>query len=139
LGPEGDHYRSLRLSQGFGAAGVGVLYDAGGDDLYEGEAGVQGAGLFGVGLLMDAGGNDTYRTYTESQGFAYVRGAGVIYDGAGNDKYLADVGDPDAGGDPLYFTPQLPGKGNSSFTQGAGFGRRADLNPVDKVSMSGGI
>src|SRR6185369_10996939 len=80
LGPEADHYRSLRMSQGFGSAGVGVLYDAGGDD--------------------------TYEAYTESQGFAYVRGIGILYDTAGADKYLADNGDPMAGGDPLYLTPQ---------------------------------
>ncbi|MSP59268.1 MAG: hypothetical protein EXR72_02820 [Myxococcales bacterium] len=138
LGSDGDKYRSLRMSQGFGVAGVGVLYDAGGDDIYEGEAGVQGAGIFGVGLLIDQGGNDTYRTYTVSQGFAYVRAAGFLYDREGADKYLADVGDPVKGGDPLYFTPQLPGRGNSSFTQGAGFGRRAG-GPGDSTYMSGGL
>ena len=87
LGKDADHYRSLRMSQGFGVAGVGVLYDAGGDDLYEGEAGVQGSAVFGVGLLLDAGGSDTYRTYADSQGFAYVRAVGLLYDGGGSDKY----------------------------------------------------
>ncbi|MCA9665509.1 MAG: hypothetical protein KC503_07970 [Myxococcales bacterium] len=137
LGKSKDSYRSLRLSQGFGALGVGVLYDDGGDDLYEGEAGVQGAGIFGVGLLLDMAGKDTYRTYHASQGFAFVLGVGVLYDAAGDDAYLADVGDPAQGGDPLYFSSQRAGTGNSSFVQGAGFGRRADFS--DQVFMSGGL
>lgn len=136
LGQEGDHYRSLRMSQGFGVAGVGMLYDAGGDDTYEGEAAVQGGAIFGLGLLFDAGGNDTYKTYNSSQGFAFVRAVGALYDGAGNDQYLADPGDPAQGGDPLYLNAQLPGRGNTSLVQGAGFGR----NPQkDTVFMSGGL
>ena len=144
LGPEADHYRSLRMSQGFGCAGVGVLYDAGGDDLYEGEAGVQGAGIFGVGLLLDAGGNDVYRTYADAQGFGYVRGAGLLYDAAGDDRYLADTGIPVLGGDPIFLSPQAPCTrdnptcGNSSFTQGVGFGRRPP-GGADNASMSGGL
>jgi hypothetical protein len=138
LGGGRDHYHSLRMSQGFAVAGVGVLYDDGGDDRYEGEAAVQVAAAFGVGLLYDAGGNDVYRTYVDSQGFGFVRGVGVLYDRAGDDSYLADVGDPAAGGDPLYLTPQLPGRGNASFVQGAGLGRRAP-GDTDRVFMSGGV
>ncbi|MBI3073390.1 MAG: hypothetical protein HYY84_14855 [Deltaproteobacteria bacterium] len=131
-----DKYRSLRISQGFGNFGVGVLFDEGGDDTYEAEAGAQGAAGYGIGLLVDLAGNDIYRGYSMLQGFGWVRGAGMLYDRAGNDQYLADVGDPAEGGDPLYFTPQLPGKGNTSMAQGAGFGRRADQ---DGVYQSGGI
>jgi hypothetical protein len=136
LGQQDDSYTSLRMSQGFGAMGVGVLYDDGGDDVYRGEDGVQGSGVFGIGLLLDGGGNDEYRTYHLSQGFAYVNGVGLLYDAAGNDVYWADPGDPAQGGDPLYYTPQLPGKGNSSFVQGAGFGRRDDARGH---YMSGGL
>lgn len=142
LGPEGDHYQSLRMSQGFGAAGVGVLFDAAGNDLYEGEAAVQGVGIFGAGLLIDGRGNDTYRTYAYSQGFGFVRGAGLLIDGAGDDFYYANPGDPDDDGDPLYFNVQLPGKANASFAQGAGLGLRAasdDDDESDAVYMSGGI
>ncbi len=145
LGAEADHYRALRMSQGFGVVGVGVLYDAGGDDLYEGEAGVQGSALWGAGLLLDASGNDTYKTYTYSQGFGYVRGAGLLYDAAGDDHYLADTGIPALGGDPIYYSPQAPCTtptgtcGNSSFSQGAGFGRRAPGTAADSNFMSGGL
>lgn len=143
LGSDDDHYRSPRMAQGFGCAGVGVLYDQGGSDLYEGEAGVQGSAVFGVGLLLDAAGDDTYKTYADSQGFAYVRAVGALYDGGGADKYLADSGIPSLGGDPIYYSPQTPCKpgaacGNSSFVQGVGFGRRAP-GGADNAFMSGGL
>lgn len=135
LGSEGDHYRSLRMSQGFGAVGVGILYDAGGDDVYEGEAAVQGAATFGMGLLFDDSGNDTYNAYAFTQGFGFVRGVGLLYDSSGADRYLANTGDVATGGDPIYFSPQLPGIANGSFAQGAGFGR----NGGGGVYMSGGL
>jgi hypothetical protein len=130
LGTEGDHYRALRMSQGYGALGVGVLYDDGGDDVYEGEAAVQGASAFGVGLLYDRAGDDHYVSYAFSQGFGYSRGVGVLYDGLGIDDYVADPTDV------LYFSPQNPGGSNSSFSQGAGFGRRDDAGGI---YMSGGL
>jgi hypothetical protein len=133
FGPEGDHYASLRMSQGYGALGVGVLYDDGGDDVYEGEAAVQGAASFGIGVLYDHAGADHYTSYAFAQGFGYARGIGTLYDVNGIDTYLADPTDV------LYFSPQNPGGSNSSFAQGAGFGRRAPGPPMDDVNMSGGL
>ncbi|MEI8256345.1 MAG: hypothetical protein WCJ30_11795, partial [Deltaproteobacteria bacterium] len=134
LGAGNDHYRSLRMSQGFGALGVGALYDDGGDDVYEVEAGGQGAGIHGVGVLLDRAGNDRYSNWAFSDGFAYVRGVGIAYDAAGTDQHLSNQHDV------LYWSPQDPGHSNSSFTQGAGFGRRSDPSPTtDGVSMSGGL
>ncbi len=131
LGGGTDRYQSLRMSQGFGSLGVGVLYDDGGDDITAMEIAGQGAGVFGIGLLLDGGGSDERRTYSMGQGFAYVRGAGVLADaGAEDDIYYSE---PD---DAVYYSPQLPGTGNSSFTQGAGFGRRDDAGGV---YMSGGF
>ena len=134
-GADDDSYQSLRYSQGFALGGVGVLFDEGGDDSYAGENMVQGAATFGIGLLLDLSGNDVRKTYTQSQGFGFTRGIGALVDLAGDDQYLADVGDPAQGGDPLYYTPQLPGAGNSSMCQGAGFG----LNDFSGRGMSGGI
>ena len=136
LGREADHYRSLRMSQGYGTAGVGVLYDAGGDDVYEGEAAVQGGADFGIGLLIDDGGNDHYRAYVHTQGFAFVRGVGVLYDKSGDDNYYANTGDPAFGGDPIYLSVQIPGIANDNFAQGAGFGYNGSS---DGVYMSGGL
>jgi hypothetical protein len=134
LGAEGDHYRSLALSQGFASAGVGVLYDAGGDDVYESEIGSQGAALYGLAALVDAGGNDTHAAFTLSQGVGMTQGVGALVDLAGDDVHRCDPGDPAHGGQPLYFSPQLPGKGNTSMCQGVGQGRRADSPP----GMAGG-
>jgi hypothetical protein len=118
------------MSQGYGALGVGILIDAGGDDTYDGEAGVQGAAVAGVGLLLDEDGGDRYRTYHASQGFAYVRGVGALVDRAGDDEYFAHPTDV------LYYSPQSPGMSNSSFCQGVGFGRRDDAG---RLYMSGGL
>ncbi|MSP56587.1 MAG: hypothetical protein EXR69_13460 [Myxococcales bacterium] len=137
LGGANDTYTSLRMSQGFGSMGVGVLYDDGGDDAYAGEAGVQGASVFGLGLLLDGGGNDSYVAWAFSQGFGYSGSGGLLADaGDGADTYWSDPGN-NYGGTTLYASPQLPnGEGNSSFTQGAGFGLRGDSVGV---YMAGGL
>jgi hypothetical protein len=139
LGGDDDHYQSLRMSQGFGTLGVGALFDDGGNDVYLAEDGAHGAGVFGIGLLVDAGGDDRYDSFAFSQGFGYVFGLGLLHDAGGADVYHCDIGDPAWGGTPLYLSAQLPGTGNSSFCQGAGFGRRADPPGGDGVYMSGGI
>lgn len=136
LGASDDTYRSLRLSQGYGEAGVGVLYDAGGNDTYAAEAASQGAAFFGVGLLLDAAGNDRYDAFSLVQGFAGVRAVGALHDADGNDAYVTDHGDPDTGGDPLYWSIQIPGRSNNAFAQGAAWGVRCDGTAA---CMSGGL
>jgi hypothetical protein len=134
-----DVYRSLRLSQGFGRFGVGALLDDGGDDTYVAEALAQGAGLFGIGLLVDRAGRDRYTSYTLSQGVGWVRGVGVLLDGGGDDRYEVNPGDPARGGDPLYPSPQAPGRSNTSLAQGAGFGLRTALGPAPAASGGLGV
>jgi len=136
LGGGADHYQSLRVSQGWAHLGVGVLYDDGGDDTYLGEAGVQGAASMGIGLLMDASGNDEHRTFANSQGFGYLQAAGIAWDGGGDDVWFADPGKEEDGGTTIYYSPQLPGNGNSTFGQGAGFGMRYDS---ETTFLSGGV
>jgi hypothetical protein len=133
-----DHYQSLRGSQGYAHMGVGVLFDDGGDDVYEGEAAVQGSAQYGIGLAVDAGaGIDARRAFTFAQGFGWVGGAGVLVDGGGDDTYSCDIGDPNQGGLPVYYSPQLPQLGNTSFCQGAGYGLRNDSSSTQ--SQAGGI
>ena len=93
--------------------------------MYESEVFSQGAGAWGVGLLFDAGGNDRYVTYSQAQGFGGVRGAGALVDG-GVVIVAADSGVPSLGGDPMYPSAQLPQASNESFAQGCGAGRRPD-------------
>jgi hypothetical protein len=61
-----------------------------------------------------------------------------LLDASGDDEYFCDPGSPALGGHPLYFTPQLPGNGNSSMSQGAAMGRRPQ-DASDAAYMAGGI
>ncbi len=131
-----DQYQSLRLSQGAGVAGVGLLFDGNGDDRYLCEQGCQGAAAFGIGLLVDRSGMDQYVLAQNGQGFGGVRGAGALVDLSGNDRYMAVLGDEIWGGNTLYLSAQNPSGSNSSFAQGAAFGRRAD---ADGTYASGGV
>ena len=120
-----DSYRSLTRSQGVGALGVGVLYDGAGDDTYAAEAFSQGAAAWGIGMLLDRSGNDRYFGYTGVQAYGFTRGAAILVDADGDDLFETDVGDPALGGHPIYESPQLPGKGNTSMAQGCARGLRA--------------
>jgi hypothetical protein len=137
LGSGRDEYRSLRMSQGSGLFGIGVLVDEGGNDTYEAEIVAQGAAAFGIGIAYDLAGDDQRRAYSESQAFAFARAIGLLYDLGGNDRYTLDVGDPAFGGDPLYPSAQRPAASNASLGQGFAFGRRADFS--DRAFMSAGI
>ena len=136
LGQGTDHYQSLRVSQGWAHLGVGVLYDDGGDDTYLGEEGVQGAASMGIGLLMDVDGNDEHRTFANSHGFGYLQAVGIAWDGGGDDVWFANPGKEEDGGVTIYYSPQLPNNGNSTFGQGAGFGMRYDS---ENTFLSGGV
>lgn len=106
-----DLYTSRLFSQGFGfAAGVGVLADDGGNDLYycggkyedilryrdhylslgQGFAyGIRPHFSGGIGLLLDNNGNDLYSADIFGQGCSYWWAFGGVYDGGGNDQYVA--------------------------------------------------
>jgi hypothetical protein len=137
LGTQDDVYQSLAMSQGFGSVGVGVLYDGGGDDDYAAEAASQGASTYGIGALIDKAGKDHYASFAFSQGFGGAEGVGALFDAAGDDVYYCDPGDP-TNGHALYFSPQLPGTGNSSMSQGAAQGRRPQT-ATDESFMAGGL
>jgi hypothetical protein len=136
FGAGDDHYQSLRVSQGWAHLGVGVLYDAGGDDSYLAEEGAQGAASMGIGLLLDGGGSDIHRSFKSSQGFGYVQAVGIAWDGGGDDEWYCNPGKTEDGGYTVYYSPQLPGNGNGSFCQGAGFGYRGDSS---LTFLSGGL
>ncbi len=124
IGEDSDQYSSVRLSQGLGIYGIGVLYDDGGSDSYTSEALSQGASFNGIGILADLGGSDDYYMYAYGQGFGFVLGVGVLYDGGtGIDDYHAE-----REYDPVlndYQSPQNTEK-NGNFCQGAGFGLRGN-------------
>lgn len=142
LGGGADVYDSLAASQGYAALGVGVLFDDGGRDTYHSEVASQGSALCGIGILIDLGGDDDrYHVVSSGQGMAGVRGVGVLFDQGGDDDYEADPGpiaaaDPDLAPQPLYWSPQMPGRANSSMSQGASTGIRWD---AADLFFSGGI
>jgi hypothetical protein len=74
-------------------AGIGILRDDQGDDLYEAEMFAQGMGFYyGVGLLWDRGGHDRYRAVRYAQGNGVHEAIGVLRDESGNDRYELTIG-----------------------------------------------
>ncbi len=129
-----DRYEAKGSSQGYGFFGTGLLADLSGDDQYVLEVEGQGASEFGVGVLIDVDGDDRYQILSCGQGFGGVGGGvGTLVDLAGNDTYLAEP-DSSKGHRPDYHSG---GKVNYSYAQGAGAGRRGDLN--DGHSWAGGV
>lgn len=84
-----DIYNGGHFSCGSGYFGLGLLYDGGGSDKYFGDIHTQGAATFGLGLLLDKSGSDLYSAALLSQGLGMIEGIGIIADYGGNDQYLA--------------------------------------------------
>ncbi len=129
---------NMSLAQGCGAGhrwdwpdagfpspgGIGVLYDAKGDDTYGAGVFAQGTGFVqGLGLLLDGAGNDAYDALYYAQGAGVHMGLALFDDGGGNDTYDAKVPvqtaalgvahdvsaavHVDRGGDDVYHAPDL--------------------------------
>lgn len=136
--------------------GYGILWDAAGDDRYEGGMFAQAAALFGAALLVDGGGkdefvatghaqafaaagaallvsmegDDTYHALTHAQASGGPEGAAVLLDASGNDRYVLAE-------EPLLRPSAQLADRNLSMGQGAGSGLRADL--TDGRTVSGGL
>ena len=89
------------LGQGMGlghryhqvAGGVGVLWDAAGNDRYEAGVYGQGAGYwYSLGMLIDGGGHDAYTLVQYGQGAGIHLAAGALVDVAGDDVRTATYG-----------------------------------------------
>jgi hypothetical protein len=105
-----DAYRARFFAEGAAAFGAGALIDVSGTDSYTLDAFGQGfAGTAGVGLLWDRGGNDAYKAgglpdaFNRGGGVAFAQGAaaglrtplgggvGILRDDAGDDHYEAQM------------------------------------------------
>jgi len=98
-----EHNSSLAQGFGFGArrdfttghswaGGVGMLFDAAGNDHYSCGVFGQGAGYwYGTGILSDAAGDDEYSGHWYVQASAAHFAIGVLDDAAGDDHYFADM------------------------------------------------
>jgi hypothetical protein len=125
-----DKYRCEFTGQGCGIFGSGAIHDLAGNDWYNGKSNLQGCGVFGSGVLIDNAGDDSYSAYQYSQGFGFTSGVGILLDTSGNDTYTAN--DENI----IFPSAQTPNH-NSSMSQGAGMGRRADIS--DGHSWAGGV
>lgn len=129
------------------AGGVGLLYDAAGDDTYTCGVFGQGVGYWqGVGLLWDAAGKDSYFGLWYVQGASAHFALGYLEDGAGNDTYVATMNMAqgaghdysvgwlyDREGDDSYRAPNLSlGAGNAN-----GMGIFLELVGNDSYQSSG--
>jgi len=112
LGSGSDVYWAAHASEGLGGPkGFGLLFDAGGDDLYRANGptesgygtpavfyglsqgvgfGIRGYETGGIGILEDLGGSDRYEAGEFSQGGGYYWGLGILDDRGGNDLYYAN-------------------------------------------------
>lgn len=136
--------------------GYGILWDAAGNDDYEGEQLAQASALLGAALLVDEAGNNRFSAQSHSQAHA-IAGYALVVASPGADHWLAQThaqasAGPqgiamlvDPGGDDRYElnntpllwpSPQLA-TNNTSMGQGAGRGYRAV--PGKTHAMSGGL
>lgn len=125
-----DVYEADRLGQGAALFGAALLVDGGGSDNFDAVGYAQAFALGGAALLISMGGDDRFSALTHAQGSGGPEGAAVLVNVRGNDRYVL-------GNDPLVVpSPQLPDR-NVSMGQGAGWGIRADLS--DGRSTTGGV
>lgn len=139
-------------------AGVGMLVDDGGEDLYAAYAdGVNGGAFLGVGLLLDTAGDDTYSASGwGANGGGYPGGIGQLVDLDGADRYtgsyeavngggMAGTGLLyDGGGADRYEATRLGTNGGAQFGQGLLVDRgeaddayRATSGPVNGAALGG--
>lgn len=121
-----NDYRTMGQGMGYGirpylAGGLGLLYDARGNDKYLGGVYAQGVGYwYATGILMDEAGNDVYNAIYYPQGSGIHLASGILYDGAGND---------------CYYSRNGPGQGAG---HDYGFGLFIDAGGDDAYSIHGG-
>jgi hypothetical protein len=134
-----DRYEAFDRSQAFAQLGAALLVDESGRDAYLLDRSGQGAALFGSAMLLDRGGDDEYLLGVDGQGWGGPGGAALLADLDGNDRYTAER-DPAKTGRPDPRTAETPGGpllASTSNAQGAGVGRRADAS--DGRAWGGGL
>ncbi|GMV53294.1 MAG: HEAT repeat domain-containing protein [Chlorobi bacterium] len=88
-----DHFTTFAQGAALGnrphaSGGIGILYDATGNDTYVCDIFGQGVGYwFGLGALLDDAGHDKYLAHQYAQGSGVHFATGILVDSAGNDVY----------------------------------------------------
>lgn len=105
------------------SAGVAVLFDVGGNDIYEAGNFSQGCGYwFGWGSLIDLGpGDDLYEGSRYAQAAAAHSALGSLLDGGGHDRYRGWVGAQQGAAWDLSVCAFLEDGGDDLYEPGPGF------------------
>jgi hypothetical protein len=98
------------------AGGVGMLYDAAGDDEYRAGVFGQGVGYWeGVGMLLDGAGKDKYHGQWYVQGAAAHFALGYLEDLGGDDEYTAPMNMAQGAGHDFSIGWLLDREGNDRY------------------------
>ena len=122
-----DH-RTLGQGMGFGfrpdyAGGLGILFDADGNDRYLGGVYAQGVGYwYAMGMLIDEAGNDVYNAVYYPQGSGIHLACGILYDASGDDAYYSRNGPGQGAGHDWGFGILIDGAGNDAYSIPGGQG-----------------
>jgi hypothetical protein len=109
-----DHKHGLSVP-----GGIGVLFDARGNDTYSCGVFGQGVGYWsGMGLLIDRKGADRYRGQWYVQGASAHFAVGILVDDEGDDSYHATMNMSQAAGHDLGVGILLESAGNDQYTTG---------------------
>jgi len=123
-----NDFRSMGQGMGFGfrpdyAGGIGLLYDAKGNDHYLGGVYAQGVGYwYAVGMLIDESGNDVYNAIYYPQGSGIHLACGYLYDGAGDDAYYSRNGPGQGAGHDWGQGILIDAAGNDAYSIPGGNG-----------------
>ena len=111
--------------RGYLSGGLGVLFDAAGEDEYQAGNFSQGTGyFFALGALIEKAGNDIYRGSRYSQGASAHQAVGVLLESSGNDRYSGRVAANQAGAWDIGIAILEDLEGNDRYSAG-GFAQAA--------------
>jgi len=123
-----NDFRSMGQGMGFGfrpeyAGGLGLLYDAKGNDHYLGGVYAQGVGYwYAMGMLIDEAGNDVYNAIYYPQGSGIHLASGMLYDGGGDDAYYSRNGPGQGAGHDWGLGILIDHSGNDAYSIQGGNG-----------------
>lgn len=92
-----DSYDGGNLSVGSVINGIALIKDGSGNDFYSGNSFSIGAASFGSAIIIDNNGNDIYSANSYSKAFGMTMGIGSIIDKSGNDSYIISARNIDIG------------------------------------------
>ncbi len=123
-----NDYQSF--SHGFGmgwrpraGGGIGMLYDEGGNDFYDGEVFCEGSSYwYSLGILVDGGGNDSYNAAQYAQGAGIHLSIGALWEQGGDDQYHSRNGVVGGTAHDLSVAMLVDEEGDDNYIVSGGYG-----------------